>query len=79
MRTSVVENACDLIAADGEIDADGALTRAMRLPTMEVGGMTLLRRLTMVVRDGTVEQVFYPVFPPDAAAATVLEWLRQEA
>ena len=38
----------------------------------------LLKRLTMVVSDGTMEQVFYPVFPPDAAAATVTEWLRKQ-
>lgn len=56
-------------------DVDLALTRALRLPTMEVAGMTLLRRLTLIVRDGVIEQVFYPVFPPDQAAATVLAWL----
>ena len=59
-------------------DAGLELTRAMRLPTMEVDGMTLLKRLTMVVRDGSVEQVFYPVFPPDAAASVVLDWLRRQ-
>jgi len=48
----------------------------MRLPTMEVAGVTMLKRLTLVVRDGRVEHVFYPVFPPDAHAAEVLGWLR---
>lgn len=57
-------------------DVGLVLTRAMRLPTMEVNGTTLLKRLTMVVNGGVIEQVFYPVFPPDAAAATVLDWLR---
>ena len=52
-----------------------ALTHALRLPTFEAGGRTLLRRLTMVVRDGVVEKVFYPVFPPDRHAAEVLAWL----
>lgn len=52
-----------------------ALTHALRLPTFEVGGHVLLRRLTMIVRDGAVEKVFYPVFPPDAHAAEVLTWL----
>ncbi|MDQ0374439.1 peroxiredoxin [Cellulomonas humilata] len=57
--------------------SDGAfeLTRAMGLPTFEVAGRTLLRRLTMVVRNGVVEKVFYPVFPPDQHAAEVLAWL----
>ena len=56
-------------------DADLALARAMRLPTFETGGMTLLKRLTMVILDGTVEHIFYPVFPPDQNAATVAAWL----
>ncbi len=59
-------------------DADLELAQAMRLPVMEVDGTVLLKRLTMVVSDGMVEQVFYPVFPPDAVAATVTEWLRKQ-
>ncbi len=51
------------------------LARAMRLPTFEAGGMVLLRRLTLVLRDGVVEHVFYPVFPPDRSAADVIAWL----
>jgi peroxiredoxin len=56
-------------------DAELGLTRALRLPTFEVGGQTLLKRLTLVVRDGRVEHVFYPVFPPDAHAREVAGWL----
>jgi peroxiredoxin len=56
-------------------DESFALTGALGLPTFEAGGLTLLRRLTMIVRDGVVEKVFYPVFPPDAHAAEVLAWL----
>jgi peroxiredoxin len=56
-------------------DAGFALTDALRLPTFETNGMRLLRRLTMILRDGTVENVFYPVFPPDQAAAAVMAWL----
>jgi peroxiredoxin len=51
------------------------LTNAMRLPTFETSGMTLLKRLTLVIEHGTVRQVFYPVFPPDRSAADVVEWL----
>ena len=57
-------------------DADLALTRALRLPTFEAAGRTLLKRLTLVVRAAAVEHVFYPVFPPDTHAATVSAWLR---
>jgi peroxiredoxin len=57
-------------------DAELALARAARLPTMTVAGQTLLKRLALVVDGGRVAQVFYPVFPPDRNAADVLEWLR---
>jgi len=56
-------------------DAALKLTQAMRLPTFETGGMTLLKRFTLVIDDGTVTHVFYPVFPPDRNAADVIEWL----
>ena len=49
---------------------------ALNLPTFEVDGLTLIRRLTLVVDEGAIETVFYPVFPPDADAANVASWLR---
>jgi peroxiredoxin len=52
------------------------LTNALRLPTFETSGWTLLKRLTLVIDDGRVAQVFYPVFPPDSHASEVLSWLR---
>lgn len=56
-------------------DAELRLTRAMRLPTMEVAGMTLLCRLTLVLDAGRVTHAFYPVFPPDRSAQIVVDWL----
>jgi peroxiredoxin len=56
-------------------DAGGRLTDALRLPTFQAGGQVLLKRLTLVVRDGVVERAFYPVFPPDRHAEDVLRWL----
>jgi peroxiredoxin len=53
-----------------------ALTEALRLPTFEAAGQTLIKRLTLVAREGSVERVWYPVFPPDRHAAEVLAWLR---
>lgn len=53
-----------------------ALARALGLPTFEADGQTLLRRVTLILRDGVIEHVFYPVFPPDRNAAEVLAWLR---
>jgi peroxiredoxin len=60
-------------------DAELRLIRAMRLPTFEAAGMTLLRRFTLVIGDGTVTHVFYPVFPPDQSAAEVADWLAMHA
>jgi peroxiredoxin len=57
-------------------DAELRFTTALGLPTFETSGWTLLKRLTLVIDDGRVTQVFYPVFPPDAHAAEVLSWLR---
>jgi peroxiredoxin len=56
-------------------DASLRLTNVMRFPVFQTNGMTLLKRLTLVLRDGVIEQVFYPVFPPDRNAADVMEWL----
>jgi peroxiredoxin len=53
------------------------LTRAMNLPTFKTSGMTLLKRFTLVINDGAVEHVFYPVFPPDRSASDVIDWLSQ--
>lgn len=52
------------------------LCDALRLPTFEVDGMRLMKRLTMIIRAGRIEHVFYPVFPPDQSAAQVIDWLK---
>ena len=56
-------------------DADLALAEALRLPTFEADGKRRLKRLTMIVREGTIVHVRYPVHPPSDDAAAVLEWL----
>jgi len=57
-------------------DAALTLTRALNLPTFSVAGMTLLKRMALVIDDGMIVKVFYPVFPPDKNAAEVIAWLR---
>ncbi|HEY7844269.1 MAG TPA: peroxiredoxin [Bradyrhizobium sp.] len=52
------------------------LSRALNLPTMEVAGLTLIKRLALIIDDGRISHVFYPVFPPDRNAGDVLEWLK---
>jgi peroxiredoxin (alkyl hydroperoxide reductase subunit C) len=53
-----------------------ALTRALHLPTMEVAGLTLIKRLALVIDEARITHVFYPVFPPDRNAGDVLDWLK---
>jgi peroxiredoxin len=55
-----------------------ALSRAMKLPTFQTSGMTLFKRFTLVIDDGVVKHVFYPVFPPDRSAADVVKWLSRK-
>jgi peroxiredoxin len=57
-------------------DAHFKLGDALHLPTFEVDGMRLVKRLTLIVRGGRIEHVMYPVFPPNESAAQVLRWLR---
>lgn len=57
-------------------DENLRLTKALRLPTFETSGMTLLKRLTLIIQDGKIEHVFYPVFPPDRNAGEVIAWLK---
>ncbi len=52
------------------------LAEALTLPTFDVAGMRLYKRITLVVEGGTVARAFYPVFPPDRNAADVVAWLR---
>lgn len=60
-------------------DSEMRLAVELGLPTFEVEGMTLYRRLTLVVEEGLIAKAFYPVFPPDRNAAEVLSWLRDRA
>lgn len=58
-------------------DRDLLLSDALGLPTFEVDGIRLYRRLTLVAEAGRIVTAFYPVFPPDRDAAEVLAWLRR--
>jgi len=57
-------------------DAELLLTTALRLPTFQYGDWVLLRRHTLIIAKGHIEKVFYPVYPPDADAPHVVEWLQ---
>jgi len=53
-----------------------ALTKALKLPTFTTTGMTLLKRMALVIDDGVITKAFYPVFPPDKNAEEVIAWLQ---
>lgn len=53
-----------------------ALTKALNLPTFSAAGMTLIKRMALVVDDGQITKAFYPVFPPDKNAAEVIAWIQ---
>ena len=57
-------------------DAQLRLTRALELPTLTVAGHVLIARLAWIQRNGVIEDVAYPVFPPDRNAAEMLERVR---
>jgi peroxiredoxin len=59
-------------------DENLEFVRALDLPTFRAEGMTLVRRLTLIVEDGEILRVFYPVFPPGRNAEEVIRWLSRQ-
>ena len=57
-------------------DAPLEFSSRLQLPTFEFDGLTLIKRLTLIINDGQIDKVFYPVFPPDKNAEEVIRWLR---
>jgi len=60
------------LLSDAELD----FARNLHLPLFMTSGMTLLKRMALVIDDGKIVKAFYPVFPPDKNAAEVVAWLR---
>lgn len=59
-------------------DVDFKFTPALNLPTFTFEGVTLNKRLTLVIQDGKIEKVFYPVFPPDKHGEQIVAWLKRK-
>jgi len=57
-------------------DPERRLGAALDLPTFEIAGLTLYKRITLVAENARIVKVFYPVFPPGENAGDVLAWLR---
>ncbi len=76
--TEVQREAAERLHLPFAILSDAALdlARAMTLPTFTAAGLTLLKRMTLVIDDGKISKVFYPVFPPDKNAEEVIRWLQ---
>ncbi|MDP2902409.1 MAG: peroxiredoxin [Methylovulum sp.] len=58
-------------------DAGHAFSSALKLPLFEVGGLKLIKRLTLILNNGEIKKCFYPVFPPDKNVVDVLAWLSE--
>ena len=58
-------------------DADHSFSSALKLPLLEVGGLKLIKRLTLILKDGMIKKCFYPVFPPDKNVLEVMAWFSE--
>ena len=76
--TEYQQEAAERLHLPFELLSDSALSFAgrLRLPTFVVDDMTLIKRLTLIVQDGAIAHVLYPVFPPDRNPDDVAAWLR---
>ena len=57
-------------------DAEFRLSDALMLPTFTLNEQKYLKRVTLIVQNGIIQHVFYPVFPPDQNAAEVIAYLK---
>jgi peroxiredoxin len=60
-------------------DRDLSFAQAIGLPVFEIENKRLIKRVTLIVADGQIIKVFYPVFPPDRNANDVISWLQEHA
>ncbi|MDO8289173.1 MAG: peroxiredoxin [Parvibaculum sp.] len=60
-------------------DPDCELANSLELPQFEVAGIRLVKRITLIIRNGRIVHYFYPVYPPDEDAKNVVEWIRGNA
>jgi peroxiredoxin len=77
--TSYQREAVERLHLPFELLSDEKLefANSLRLPTFEIESMTLIKRLTLIIKNGQIEKVFYPVFRPSENAEEVIDWLSQ--
>ena len=75
--TAYQQEAAERLHLPFELLSDEKLefAKTLRLPTFEVDGMKLIKRIMLIARDGKIVKVFYPVFPSDKNAEEVVGWL----
>lgn len=54
------------------------LTNQLNLPTFDFEGERLIKRMAFFIKNGKIQKVFYPIFPPDKNAEEVLAWLKDQ-
>jgi peroxiredoxin len=59
-------------------DVNYQFQKALNMPTFVTAGMTLLKRVTLIVKDGVIKAVHYPIFPSDSDPAWVIDYLKQQ-
>ena len=59
-------------------DSAFKLTELLNLPAFDYQSVKMIKRLTLIVVDGVIRKVFYPVFPPNENVNHVISWLNEE-
>ncbi|AIE76067.1 hypothetical protein D082_40210 (plasmid) [Synechocystis sp. PCC 6714] len=49
----------------------------LKLPIFKVEGKHFIKRVTLIIEEGKIIKIFYPVFPPDKSADEVINWLQK--
>jgi peroxiredoxin len=59
-------------------DSNLQLNEKLNIPflEMQIDGISLYKRITLIIRKERIVKVFYPVFPPDKNAEDVIAWLK---
>lgn len=60
-------------------DSHYKLKGSLSLPTFEVDGIELYKRITLIVKNNIIRKIFYPVFPPNLNAQEVIKWLQKNS
>jgi len=60
-------------------DVNLKFNEKLDIPTFQVENKTMYKRLTLILNESKIIQVFYPIFPPDKHVFEILEWLKNNS